>query len=698
MPAADPATYPQPPVRPPTWTSFTAESIERTVADSLAKSDAFLDSLVALAPADRTFDSVVRPLALHSGYADRDLEPALFLQYVSADKALRDASVAADKRVNDWSLEALMRKDVYDALLDAQRHTRDHAVQLNPEEQRLLDRLILERTRNGLGLDGDKRKKYLELKKRITTLEIEFQKNCNEEAGFMLFIKEELDGVPEDVISGYPVVEENGVQKYKVTHKTPDVFPLYKSAHLPSTRRRANLSYEAKTLQNVPLLREMVSLRNEAARLLGYANHAAWVLEIKMAKTPDAVDAFLADLEHKLRPLGLAERERLLALKREEHQRRGLPKSADDDQFFLWDYRYYDRLFVERELDLDEDAVKQYFPVAHVVPAVLGIYKDLLGVEIIPVPRTRDAGGETWHAEADMYAVWEGNRAGEEGAFLGYMHLDLFPRENKYGHAAVFPLLPSFVRDDGGREYPVVCMVANLAKPTPGSTPTMKHTDVVTFFHEMGHAYHGLLSKTQFAKFHGTAVARDFVEAPSQMLENWTWTPAELKRISSHSTTGAPLPDDLITKLIQSRNINQGLFNLRQIFFAKYDMLLHAPAEGAPELSDDEMSRLWCELREKTSLVTIGDEIVGGQSGFAHIAGGYSAGYYGYLWSQVFSADMFESVFAKDPMDRAAGQRYRREILQPGGSRDEMDSLVAFLGRKPTNDAFLKHLLGGAAQ
>lgn len=189
-PAADPASYPQPPVLPPSWSSFTPELVASSVDQALADSTAFLDQLVAIPPADRTFESVVRPLALQSAEADRKIEPALFLQYVHADKAMRDASVDADKKVNDWGLEALTRKDVYEALLDAQKHTQDNAVQLNDEEKRLLDRLVLERKRNGLGLDDDKRKQYLDLKKRITAVEIDFQKACNEENGFLLFTKE----------------------------------------------------------------------------------------------------------------------------------------------------------------------------------------------------------------------------------------------------------------------------------------------------------------------------------------------------------------------------------------------------------------------------------------------------------------------------------------------------------------------------
>ncbi|GAA5832971.1 hypothetical protein JCM11251_006468, partial [Rhodosporidiobolus azoricus] len=463
-------------------------------------------------------------------------------------------------------------------------------------------------------------------------------------------------------------------------------------ATLPSTRKQMNLSYENKTIQNAPLLKEIVESRHKAAKMLGYESHAAWTLEVKMAKTPTEVDSFLADLEEKLRPLGLQEREKLLELKKQEHEKRGWEV---DDEFWLWDYRYYDRLYTETHLQLDNNVVKEYFPVSRVIPAVLGIYKDLLGVELVPVPKNEEAGGETWFdaADVDAYAVWESGKVGQgKDAFLGYMYLDLFPRENKYGHAAVWGLFPGWTNKDGGREYPVVCMVANLAKSTGDKPATMRHDDVVTFFHEMGHAYHGLLSKTRFSKFHGTAVSRDFVEAPSQMLENWCWTPAQLKYISSHYERNEPLPDHLIEKIIESRKINQGLFNLRQLFFGKYDMLLHTSKH---DLSAEEMSALWCSLREKTSLVTIGkDQVVGGQSGFAHIAGGYSAGYYGYLYSQVFSADMFQTVFSKDPMNADAGRRYREKILQVGGSRDEMDSLIDFLGRKPNNDAFLKSLLG----
>ncbi|CEQ41605.1 SPOSA6832_03339 [Sporobolomyces salmonicolor] len=760
MSPSTPSTYPSAPVPPPAWSSISAESIPKVVSSSIAESDKVLDSIVALAASERTFETVVRALAMRTAEMDREVEPSLFMQYVSTDKATRDASVEADKAINEWSLTAMTRKDVFEALLDAEKHTKEHSVKLNEEEERLLERLILERKRNGLGLDESKRKEYLELKKRIMTLEIDFQNACNSEDGAINFTKEELEGVPEDVVSGYPVVEENGVQKYKMTFKTPDYVPVVyvpssiattffrtlrltrlssKYADVPETRKRANLGYEGKTLQNVPLMSEIVKLRHQAAQLLGYKNHAEWVLEVssscdvsltlvKMAKNPESVTSFLADLESKLRPLGLAEREKLLKLKHEEHARRGLKQ--DDKNFWLWDYRYYDRLSVERELDLDDNLVKEYFPVSHVVPTVLGIYKDLLGVELIPVPRTEEAGGITWHEEAEMFAVWEEGKAGQDGAFLvsfppsfvpspstpplwfpaltfmlliqGYLHLDLFPRSNKYGHAAVWGLIPGWTDQNGKRQYPVVAMVANLAKPTPTRPALMKHDDVVTFMHELGHAYHGLLSRTQVGPswhFRWKSSLIRLRRIPTTVRQvPWTWNADILRRTSCHYQNKEPLSSDLIAKLIKSRNVNQGLFNLRQLFFGKYDMAVHTTEYN---IGDEGMSKLWCDLREKISLVQVDEkDQVGGQSGFAHIAGGYSAGYYGYLYSQVFSADMFKTVFGADPMSRDAGMRYREKILRPGGSRllppsplPPLRTLTKMAPKDPTSNPASNHAL-----
>jgi Zn-dependent oligopeptidase len=218
-------------------------------------------------------------------------------------------------------------------------------------------------------------------------------------------------------------------------------------------------------------------------------------------------------------------------------------------------------------------------------------------------------------------------------------------------------------------------MVANLAKPTPGVPALMTHDDVVTFFHEMGHAFHSLLSRTRYLRFHGTQVARDFIEAPSQMLENWCWEPMVLAKISSHYITQEPLSKELIERIVRSRYVNIGTFHLRQIFLAKFDLLIHS---AHTPLAKTTLTTLWNELRTKTTSMKSKNDTLG-HGAFGHLMGGYDAGYYGYAYSVVFAADMYKTVFESAPLDPEKGRHYRETILFPGGSRDEMDSLKVWL-------------------
>jgi len=496
--------------------------------------------------------------------------------------------------------------------------------------------------------------------------------------GFISFTLEELKGVPEDVISGYAKRTESGKELYDVTHKTPDIFPLFKYAQSAETRRRAYESYETRLELNAPLLDRTLELRRNIATLLGYKTWADHVTEVKMVKSGDNIKKFLTDLEQRLRPLGSEERETLLQLKAEELKAKGEPF---DGEFYIWDYRYYDRLYLEKTLSLDDALIKEYFPVSVVVPAILEIYQNLLGVRFHKVNDT-----QAWHPDAQVFAVWDAD-ANDESDFVGYCYLDLFPRASKYGHAAVWPLIPGYLRPDGKRNYPLAAMVANLAKSTPDRPALMRHDDVVTFFHEMGHVFHGLLSRTQFSRFHGTRVARDFVEAPSQMLENWCWEPQVLKKVSRHYKTNEVLSDELIATLVRSRYVNVGLFYLRQLFFAWFDYQVHTSKDK------QDATALWNDLREHVSLVK-GGKRSAGQGSFGHIVGGYDAGYYGYTYSLVFAADMYSAVFKSDPLDPASGDRYRGSILRPGGSREELDSLKEFLGREPNPDAFVEEIFG----
>ncbi|THH10464.1 hypothetical protein EW145_g1314 [Phellinidium pouzarii] len=663
-----------PPQPPPVW-DHSPEDILDLTKKTIERVRLAQDKIAALRPEDCTFDSVF--VELSKAEADLHLlEPTLFYQNVSASKELRDASNQAEIFLRNFSVEDEMRVDIFTAKKHAEANIAAKGIKLSTEEARLVEKMLLDGKRAGLHLSEEKRESLTAKKKELSQICLEFGKKFNEEDGKIFFTEEELKGVPADVISGYEKREEGSHITFGVTHKTPDIFPLFKYAQDPETRKKAFSSHEDRLAMNAPLLNKALDLRRQIAALLGYDTWADFITEAKMVKSAKGVNEFLDDLEQKLRPVGLKNREALLAMKKNEHDTLNLPF---DGEFYVWDYRYYDRKFTEENLSLDDSLVKEYFPVTYVVPAVLRIYQNLLGV------RFESVKAELWHPDAELFAVWEADAKDSNESFLGYCYLDLFPREAKYSHAAVWPLIPGFNLPDGKRNYPVTAMVANLAKPTPERPALMRHDDVVTFFHEMGHVFHGLLSKTRFSRFHGTSVAGDFVEAPSQMLENWCWEPKVLAQMSQHFQTEKSLPDDLIQKIIKSRYINVGLYYLRQLFFAKFDIKVHTD-KGQGYLQQCASSyhikteacdytALWNDLRTSVALVNGSGKFEAGQGSFGHITGGYDAGYYGYTYSLVFAADMYATVFKKDPLDPALGRRYRKEILLPGGSRDELESL-----------------------
>lgn len=672
-----------PPQSPPKW-NHTPEEVLSITKQALAQNKAVSDKVAALPEAECNFETVFLPLAHAEAEVLIICEPLGFYQNVSTSKELRDASNQAEVLQRDFDVEESMRPDVFNAKAAAEKNLRESGAweKLSDEQRRLVEKMVLDGKRAGLALPEKEREELMKLKKELSQACLDFSKNFNEEDGHISFTLEELDGVPADVVSGYTKRTEGSKEVYDVTFKTPDIFPIFKFSHSPATRRRAQEGFEDRLKQNVPLLEKALDLRRRIAAMLGYDTWADYITEVKMVKSGKNAKEFLDDLEGKLRPVGEKERKILLQLKKEEHEKRGLPF---DGEFYIWDYRYYDRVYVEKTLNLDESIVKEYFPVSVVVPTILKIYQDLLGVQFVEIKGdTKDV----WHPEVQQFAVWE-KGAKDESGFVGYCYLDLFPRGAKYSHAAVWGLLPGYELSSGKRHYPLTAMVANLAKPTPERPALMRHDDVTTFFHEMGHVFHGLLSQTKYARFHGTSVARDFVEAPSQMLENWCWEPKVLQRMSSHYKTQEPLSSELIDKMIKSRYVNVGLFYLRQLFFAKFDLKVHVDKEAA------DYTKLWNDLRESISLVK-GGKAQPGQGTFGHIVGGYDAGYYGYTYSLVFAADMYATVFKNDPLNPAFGKLYRDKILLVGGSRDETESLEDFLGRPPNSDAFLEEIFGKA--
>jgi metallopeptidase MepB len=616
--------------------------------EMLAQSKRVTDDVVAqIAERDATFQNIMLPMVHDENLQTLKAHILGFYQSVSTEQALRDASTEAEKLMDDYSIEAAMREDVF-KLVDAALKKDD---KLDPESQRLLEKEHKAFVRNGLNIPaGPKRDRFKEIKKRLSQLGIAFSKNLNEEQGGLWLTADELNGVPEDVLS---LLKKEG-DNYWLTFKYPDLFPTLKYATNSATRQKVFVSNENKCNQNVPLFREAIILRDEAARLLGYPNHAAFRIEDKMAKTPKTVDDFLGDLRQRLSQGGLDEIETLKKMKQADLESRG---EKFDGRYYLWDHRFYDRMMEEKDYQLDQQLISEYFPLQTTIRGMLEIFEQLFGLAFVEVVgKDRDSispsgKGEdiVWHDEVQVFSVWDDE--GEGGGFVGYLYLDLFPRTGKYGHAANFNLQPGFIQENGTRRYPATALVCNFSKPTAKKPSLLKHDEVTTLFHELGHGIHDLVSRTTYSRFHGTNTVRDFVEAPSQMLENWCWTPSQLKALSRHYSTlsseyynswkGAAgsnaekaeerIPDDLIEKLIKTKNLNSALFNLRQLHFGIFDMTIHEPKDHA-SLEAMDISETYNALRKDISKIE-GPEVLGegnkwgnGQATFGHLMGGYDAG------------------------------------------------------------------------
>ena len=641
---------------------YHAEELAPAEAAARQQLEKDLADLIAIPAEKRTFENTIMGYQrAFDKYSDA-LGMSGFLSYVSTDKNFRDTAKNLQMQISQYMVDVATRRDVYQAI----RQYTDTNPQLDPVQAKLVKEMLIGFKNSGMELNDKDLETFKELNKKEAEDVINFDKNIQEYKDPLIVTKEQLQGLGEDYISK---LEKTKDGKYVVTLDYPDYVPFMLNADDENARRELEYKYGRRGGQeNVALLEDALTLRRQVAHLLGYPTHAHLKLKNRMAKDPKNVTVFLKDLEKKLQPLAKKEDKELLSYK---NQKTGKKSRT----IYPWESGYWSNKYRKEFLDLDSEKIKEYFPSQVVIDGMLSLFGNLFGIVFEPVNIP------TWHPDVKAFQI----KNKQDGKLVAYFYMDLYPREGKYKHAACFDLVNGEEKQDGTYQTPFVAIVANMNKPSEKTPSLLKHSEVETLFHEFGHVLHNALTKSKYSAFAGANTSWDFVEAPSQLLERWVWNPTVLKQISKHYKTGEPLPDDLIERMIKAKNFGAGGAYLRQNFFAQYDMTLHT-ANKTPDTT-----KVYFDLTKKIRHLPLTKNTIP-QAAFGHIMGGYDAGYYGYLWSEVIAEDFFSEFEKQGLFNPEIGLKYRREILEKGGTLEEEKMVENFLGRKVDNKPFLKSI------
>lgn len=642
--------------------NYRAQDLAPAEAEARVKLEKDLAALIAIPQEERTFENTIMGYERAFDNYGNALGMSGFLSYVSTDKKFRDAANDLQMQISQYMVDVATRRDVYKAI----REYTDTNPRLDPVQAKLVKEMLIGFKNSGMDLNDADLEKFKALNKEKAEYIIKFDKNIQEYKDPLAVTQEQLQGLGEDYIQKLSKTDDG---KYLVTLDYPDYVPFMQNADDEQARKELEFKFNRRGGQeNVELLEKTLTLRREIARLLGYKNHAELRLEDRMAKNPKTVMAFLKDLQKKLKPLGKKEDKEMIAYKNSK-------TGKNSRTLYSWESGYWSNKFRKENLELDSEKIKEYFPSQVVIDGMLDLFGGVFGITFEPVDIP------VWHPDVKAFKI----KDKASGELVAYFYMDLYPREGKYKHAACFGLVEGEEKQDGTYQIPFVAIVANLNKPS-GDTPSLlKHSEVETLFHEFGHVLHNALTKAKYSAFSGTSVSWDFVEAPSQMLERWAWDPQVLKKISKHYKTGEALPDDLIKRMIAAKNFGAGGMYLRQDFFAQYDMTLHT-ADTTPDTT-----KLYFELTKKIRGLPLTKGTIP-QASFGHIMGGYDAGYYGYLWSEVIAEDFFGEFKKNGIFNPETGLKFRREILEKGGTLDEEKMVENFLGRPADNKPFLKSI------
>ncbi|WP_443082761.1 M3 family metallopeptidase [Variovorax sp. PAMC 28711] len=662
----------------PLFDKIKPEHVAPAVDMLLADADAALETVTAPAfPAD--WLAISKVLDVSSERFSRAWGAVGHLNAVADTPELRAAYNEAMPRVT-----AFWTRLGSDERLYAKYKAIDPAT-LNPEQRQAHKYAVRNFVLGGAELQGAAKERFAAIQERQAELSQKFSENALDATDAFAYYAqaEELDGVPDDVISAArAAAEADGKPGYKLTLKMPSYLPVMQFAKSSALREKLYRAYVTRAselgdpaLDNTALIIEILALREEESKLLGYKNFGELSVVTKMADSADQVIQFLRDLAVKAKPYGARDVADLRAFASEA-------VGLQDPQ--PWDWSYVGEKLKEARYAYSEQEVKQYFTAPKVMAGLFKIVETLFEVTI-----RRDS-APVWHPTVEFYRI---ERAGQK---VGQFYLDPSARAGKRGGAWMDDVRARWLRpDDGTLQTPIAQLVCNFAEGVDGKPPLLTHDDVTTLFHEFGHGLHHMLTQINERDVSGiSGVEWDAVELPSQFMENFCWEWDVLRNMTSHVDTGEPLPRALFDKMTAAKNFQSGLQTLRQIEFSLFDMLLHTEYGAATAQPGDVLALL---NQVRTEVAVMPSPIFSRTPNtFSHIfSGGYAAGYYSYKWAEVLSADAYaafeETAGANGEPSIETGRKYRQAILEAGGSRSAMESFKAFRGREPQLDALLRH-------
>jgi len=570
-------------------------------------------------------------------------------------------SVHPDQEVRNAGDDAVVEESAFmTGLFQNERfYERVRRVEPRSMAQRQLQKDLLESFEDsGVSLPPEKRARFVEISERLTELAQEYAKNVRENPTRLRFTPEECHGAPQAWLERQQRDEDGRIV---VGFDSPDYVPFMMNVHSDEARKRYHVAYTNRgTPRNLEIMDEIVTLRKEIADLYGVPSYAHYVTKRRMVENPETVRRFLDDVRSVVTE---AEIRDLAQLSEVKAALRGIP--IEKANINRWDASYYRERLREQRYAIDQEALRQYFPTAPAVKWLLDISERLYGI------RFEEARVPVWHDEVIYLDV----RDAGNGAFIGGVYLDLYPREGKYKHAAAWPVRGVSTR--AGRK-PISVLVTNLNRQG------LTHDEMETLLHEFGHVLHGVLATTEYVTHAGTSVERDFVEAPSQMYEEWASRMESLSLMRAHCSTCPALDDELVERLVAAKKFGSGIDFGRQLLYAAFDMALSSESPG-------KCLDVWRAMEGATPMGYVEGTSFPGT--FEHIASGYAAGYYGYMWAKVIALDMV-SAFGADLMNGATGRRFRKMILARGSEEPARSLVESFLERPVSSEAFFRRIRG----